>query len=160
MNQTSRTRRSSVAGGDDHVLRENTLIGTEESTAGVIVRLSALRTQVLSNRVTGFTGQGIHLYEGAAQTLLQANVFNDNGWGIKISNIASPPTATKIVKNIASQNGVNGIEIETNGSTLKKNTANGNDGWGILSTGTSVDQGGNKASGNGQPAQCSGVVCS
>jgi parallel beta-helix repeat protein len=149
-----------VAGGDDHVLRENTLIGTEESTAGVIVRLSALRTQVLSNQASGFTGQGIHLYEGAAQTLLKGNVLQRNGWGIKVSNIASPPIATEIEKNVTDNNDINGIELETNGSTLKKNTANGNGVWGILSTGISIDHGGNKASGNGQSEQCSGVACS
>lgn len=149
-----------VVGGEDNVVRENVLSGKPESSKGILIRLGAVRTQLLSNEVTGFPNQGIHLYEGAAQTLVKGNVLKQNGWGIHLEDIAGPPTATKIVNNVANNNGINGIDLETNGSTVRKNTANGNDGWGILSTGTSVDQGGNKAKGNGQPGQCSGVACS
>ena len=45
------------------------------------------------------------------------------------------------------------------GHTLTGNTANFNDGWGIFAEPGTIDGGGNKAVGNAEPAQCSGVVC-
>ncbi|MCX6463889.1 MAG: DNRLRE domain-containing protein [Pseudonocardiales bacterium] len=43
--------------------------------------------------------------------------------------------------------------------TIRGNTVSGNDGWGIFAVPGNVDGGGNAASGNSEPGQCSGVVC-
>ena len=148
-----------VVGGEDNTLAHNTLVGTPESTNGVIVRLSASRTRIESNSITSFDNNGVHLYEMAADTRLIENELRQNATGIRTSDVAGAPTGTKIVKNVASNNAFDGIELNTDGSSLRKNVANNNGAWGIFSAGSSIDLGGNKAKGNGQPAQCSGIVC-
>ena len=42
---------------------------------------------------------------------------------------------------------------------IRNNRANNNDGWGINAAPGNVDGGGNRASGNAEPAQCFGVRC-
>jgi hypothetical protein len=60
--------------------------------------------------------------------------------------------------NIADRNGWNGITAGA-GLTLTRNTANGNGNLGIEARTGAIDGGGNRASGNGNPAQCVGVTC-
>ena len=148
-----------VVGGEDNTLAQNTLVGTPESTTGVVVRLSASRTRIESNSITSFDSNGVHVYEMAADTRLIENELRQNATGIRTSDVAGAPTGTKIVKNVASNNAFDGIELNTDGSSLRKNVANNNGAWGIFSAGSSIDLGGNRAKGNGQPAQCSGIVC-
>lgn len=45
------------------------------------------------------------------------------------------------------------------GHTITANTARNNAAWGIFAAPGNVDGGGNKASGNGEAAQCFNVVC-
>jgi hypothetical protein len=60
--------------------------------------------------------------------------------------------------NLADHNGWNGIDAGA-GVTLTHNTANGNGNLGIEARAGAIDGGGNRASGNGNPAQCVGVRC-
>jgi hypothetical protein len=60
--------------------------------------------------------------------------------------------------NVADRNGWNGISAGA-GVTLTRNTANGNGNLGIQAHPGAIDGGGNRASGNGNPAQCLGVTC-
>ena len=49
--------------------------------------------------------------------------------------------------------------METTGTTLVRNTANRNHDLGIEAVAGVIDGGGNKAQGNGNPAQCTNVAC-
>jgi hypothetical protein len=62
---------------------------------------------------------------------------------------------TTLTENLAVTAGDDGFDIFTAGTTLTrdKSFANGNLGFGT------IDGGGNLAHGNGNPAQCTGVVC-
>jgi parallel beta-helix repeat protein len=69
-----------------------------------------------------------------------------------------------LIGNIANSNGQeftfgNGITVSNGSASLGDNTANGNADLGISAPITVTDLGGNRASGNGDPLQCTGVVC-
>jgi hypothetical protein len=68
-------------------------------------------------------------------------------------------TSTLLTGNLALNAGNDGFGIYQPGSTLTRNSAfhNGNLGFEAV-TGT-IDGGGNRAHGNGNPAQCTGVAC-
>jgi hypothetical protein len=52
-----------------------------------------------------------------------------------------------------------GIRLDAPGNIVTSNHANRNAEWGISAIEGTIDGGGNTAHHNGQPAQCSGVVC-
>ena len=61
--------------------------------------------------------------------------------------------------NTANENLDDGISVAAGGHTVTDNNAHNNAGYGIASDELNVDGGGNRASGNGRPEQCLGVVC-
>jgi parallel beta-helix repeat protein len=69
-------------------------------------------------------------------------------------------THTLIQGNRASAAGDDGLDVESAATKLTRNTANRNHDLGIEAVHGVTDGGGNKASGNGNPAQCTNVVCS
>jgi hypothetical protein len=67
---------------------------------------------------------------------------------------------TGLFENTADKNGDDGIDVENPEIRLKGNRANKNVDLGIEAVDGVDDAGGNTASGNGNPAQCSpSVVC-
>ena len=52
-----------------------------------------------------------------------------------------------------------GIEAASPTTTLARNLALGNGDLGMLAVAGVTDAGGNRAAGNGNPAQCAGVAC-
>ena len=62
-------------------------------------------------------------------------------------------------RNVASGNGDDGIDVDDAGTTITSNTANDNGDYGIEAVPDVIDGGGNKARGNGNPAQCLNVSC-
>jgi hypothetical protein len=79
------------------------------------------------------------------------------GDGIVVS--ADSPGAV-LEKNKSFENADDGIDVDNPTTTLTKNVANDNADLGIEAIPGAIDGGGNKASGNGNPAQCVGVACS
>jgi parallel beta-helix repeat protein len=68
-------------------------------------------------------------------------------------------TGTLLTKNQTSSNGDDGIDVDSTSATLTKNLAVSNGDLGIEAVVGVVDGGGNMAAGNGNPLQCTGVVC-
>ena len=64
-----------------------------------------------------------------------------------------------VKSNVANYNSGDGIEIRSAGTTVTRNTANFNGDLGIEAVPGTIDGGGNRARGNGNPAQCVGVRC-
>ena len=87
------------------------------------------------------------------------NVSGNSGEGIYVNDSTNAANGNMIDRNIASSNSGVGITVNGGGHTIVANTANFNDGWGILANSGNIDGGGNEATGNAEPAQCSGVVC-
>ena len=61
--------------------------------------------------------------------------------------------------NTANENLEDGISVASGGHVVRDNNGHNNAGYGISVDELNVDGGGNRASGNGRPEQCVGVVC-
>jgi hypothetical protein len=95
---------------------------------------------IIVDDVISEAGEGDPPYEfpvgvGPSQNLLEGNLVNGHG----VSE--------------------NGIFLTAPGNTVTSNHANRNAEWGIDAIEGTTDGGGNTAHHNGQPVQCSGVVC-
>jgi hypothetical protein len=78
--------------------------------------------------------------------------------GIEVGTI--PGTAPTIIeRNVTSANGEDGIRVTTTRAVITRNRANFNADFGIEAAPGVTDGGGNKARGNGNPAQCVNVRC-
>lgn len=162
-----------VDGNNNRVLRN-----TGSSGDGVGIEISGARNEVIGNagesfidagiRVIDFTdillrnnlgssgvGTGI-VVENGSGGMIGHNVANDNRSGSGIVVLADN---LLIRKNEASRNDLNGISILGTGNTIKQNVANDNGNYGIFAVAGNIDGGGNRARGNGNPAQCVGVRC-
>jgi parallel beta-helix repeat protein len=127
--------------GLNNVIRANRIERATLDTVGSIfarnralgVEVSGRENYVAYNRVTGGTGgTGLRVLTGATGNYLRGNVATGNYVGITIQE----PT-----------------------NVLQSNVANDNVGLGIDAVPGTVDDGGNTATGNGDPRQCVGVAC-
>ena len=66
---------------------------------------------------------------------------------------------TVIERNVSNGNGDDGIDVDTAKAVISQNSANDNADLGIEAVPGVTDGGGNKARGNGDPAQCLNVSC-
>jgi parallel beta-helix repeat protein len=141
-----------VIAGDDNVLEGNSV--SHPSTYGISVRIEpGFNTVIDRNRIIGAGLVGI---EATQSRLVTRNEVRDSGEnGIRLTGSGS----TLVEKNVSSNNGEDGIDVSGSLSiVVRENTANDNADLGIAASGV-TDGGGNKASGNGNPLQCVGVVC-
>jgi parallel beta-helix repeat protein len=123
---------------------------------GIAVADGSSGNVVDKNTLSGNGDFAIGLFSGPSNNLVEKNdVVSTRGHGIQVSADA---TGSSLEKNNVSTSGLNGIHVEAPSTTITKNTAVRNTNLGIYAPGA-VDGGGNKASGNGNPAQCVGVVC-
>jgi parallel beta-helix repeat protein len=165
-----------LAGGSGHVVEKNDVHGNGRD--GVRLGLSS-GNQVSKNTVTNNV-YGIHVADGSSDNVVDKNNLGGNGdFAIALSSGASnnlvekndvvsttghgiqvnaDASGSSLEKNSVSTSGLDGIHVDAPSTTITKNTAMRNTNLGIFAPGA-VDGGGNKASGNGNPAQCVGVVC-
>jgi parallel beta-helix repeat protein len=114
------------------------------------------------NILTGGRGPAIFVTRLEAPTVSEDNVVSRNVVtsnqtdGILVDNDA---TGTLLVRNIASRNGDDGIDVDVPATTLTRNIANRNRDLGIEAVPGVIDGGGNRAAGNGNPAQCTNIAC-
>jgi parallel beta-helix repeat protein len=94
--------------------------------------------------------------QDADRNILTKNVVSLATDGIFLDNRSE---GTLISANEAFQNSDDGIHVEDAAATLTRNTANDNGDLGIEAVPGVTDGGGNRATGNGNPAQCVNVSC-
>jgi hypothetical protein len=130
--------------------------------AGIIVREEAsggrIQANVVRRHAPGFApdiGGGIVL-SGDNFTVVANLVSEIDADGIRVEPEAS---GTLLKANAATRNGDDGIDVESPATTVTTNVANDNEDLGIEAVEGVTDGGGNRASGNGNPAQCVGVAC-
>ncbi|MGH2978840.1 MAG: right-handed parallel beta-helix repeat-containing protein [Solirubrobacterales bacterium] len=142
------------------------------------VQIFAPETRIRRNVVTGNRELGIADGNGAA--LIEHNTVSDNGLGISIGGSSTRVSMNRVTgnhtdgisvsggsttrdtvldHNVAGGNGDDGIDVNTDRATITRNTANGNADLGIEAEPGVTDGGGNRARGNGNPAQCLNVSC-
>jgi parallel beta-helix repeat protein len=73
--------------------------------------------------------------------------------------VEATATGTLLERNLAEGAGDDGIDVDSPATTLTRNTANRNHDLGIEAVPGVTDGGGNRASGNGNPLQCTNVFC-
>ena len=130
--------------GHDNLIEGNTAT-LDQVGGGRGVGIASIIVRGDDNRLVGNVAsngllEGIFVGVEAERTTLIGNTTNDNGHEFGFGN---------------------GITIEGpgTGTSLGDNTANDNAQLGIDASSGVTDLGGNRASGNGTAAQCTGVVC-
>ena len=83
----------------------------------------------------------------------------DNGSDGVLVGASSLARPAAVTDNFSKGNGDDGIDVDAAGTTIARNKANVNADLGIEAVPGVIDGGGNKASGNGNPAQCMNVSC-
>jgi parallel beta-helix repeat protein len=115
------------------------------------------------NAVSGGNGPAIFVTSLESLGTSNRNVISHNVANSRFSDgilVNGDATATLLERNTANGNGHDGIEASAAGTTLTSNTANFNHELGIEAVPGVIDGGGNQASGNGNPLQCTNVTCS
>ena len=151
------------ASGADNVIVRNVITGVGSSSAdttayGLLLRMNG--GLVAHNSVTAaarylvgadVTVTGIHLSGDSA--VVRKNVASGHIDGFEVLG------PFELTDNLASSNLDDGIDVNVSGSTLTRNEANDNGDLGIEAVPATIDGRGNRARGNGNPAQCLGVTC-
>ena len=133
-----------VFNGDDNVVTRNLVVG---NTAGSEGPEGGIRLFSDSEDPTST----------ADRTLISRNTAAENTLdGILVD---AGNTGTVLEDNRSNANGDDGIDVESPATSLTGNTADRNHDLGIEAVPGTADGGGNKASGNGNPLQCTNVFC-
>jgi hypothetical protein len=160
--------------GASNVRVERNLVSGNGAGASFSDKQGALVVTGSDNRIEGNNVRLRHI-EGAGRGVgrgslvvfgtgnqIVGNTANDSDTeGIVVDSFA---TGTLLRGNLADRNGQefgfgNGITVESASTTLSSNSANFNPDLGIRAPAGATDLGGNRAQGNGDPAQCAGVKC-
>ena len=145
-----------IAEGDGNVFSRNRIV---RNGGGILItkitKHGAVGNVVRRNYVRGSRGGGISVDNLPKRTLLSRNhVVGSGRDGIKIGG-----RTTKLVANRAVRNDGDGIDVESRTTKLTRNRARRNADLGIEAVRGVIDGGGNKASGNGDPRQCTNIAC-
>lgn len=139
---------------EDNRVTQNTVSG---NVYGIAVASGSTDNTVDRNVASGNQYFGIAAFSGGSGHTFEKNqVTGSVHHGIQVN---SDITGITLLQNYVSGNGDDGIHVETTSATLTKNTAVYNVDLGISAPSGVTDGGGNKASGNGNVLQCTGVVC-
>jgi large repetitive protein len=117
-----------------------------------------IERNVVSGNGSGgiFTVGGISVFRGIGNQILHNAVRGNMPFGVLLTQAQN----TRVERNKADRNTDDGIHVDSGaGDLLAGNTVNHNGDYGIEGSPTVVDGGGNKARGNGNPAQCLNVAC-
>lgn len=101
----------------------------------------------------------IEISDSLANTVVANAASSSGARGIEVTGAAPGGEGNLLEGNFANSNNGSGIVVSAAGHTLKTNLAKENNGWGIHVPGGTIDGGGNRAFGNGEAAQCFGIVC-
>lgn len=156
----------SVADGSDgNLVAKNAVSGGNPGFSfGISVFSNSDNNVVDRNIVSGMALVGILIQSQSDNTVVVKNVAYGNGQdGIRVEAGAGPftgdPVGTILDRNITYGNGDDGIDIDSPSATLVKNLSTYNGDLGIEAVPGVTDGGGNIAFGNGNTAQCTGLVC-
>jgi Right handed beta helix region len=185
-NQLVVNRFGIFVGSDRFVFTGDTLIEKNVISTTVGAAIITDRTQdatyVIRNEITIPPGAA-GIQAGFGSMHIERNEISGGDWGMHLGRGGGPVIknhvsnaridgiyadlwgGSEFVGNVATNNGDDGIEIDSGGAipgntvVLTRNTANDNGDFGIEAFPGVTDGGGNKASGNGNPLQCLNVFC-
>lgn len=140
------------SGGDGNVFAGNRISGARTSISLVYGEGALITRNALSGGTFGISagGDGVRVIRNVVVN--HGGDASGYGFGISVGGRAV------VEGNTANRNGT-GIGIGSPATIVKKNTANFNVYLGIDAVPGTVDGGGNRARGNGDPAQCMNIRC-
>jgi len=149
------------AGGSINLLQsqgcsveKNNLTETFADRSSGILLFQSNNNLVSKNSATGAFRAGVELGTADFNVVDKNDVFgNTDGLVVFDSN------GTQVTHNNADRNFDDGIDIENASTFVAQNSASFNGDLGIEAVLGVTDGGGNRARGNGNPAQCAGVAC-
>jgi large repetitive protein len=148
---------------DDNVFADNLLVAHGNSRGIGLELTESSRNRFVRNEFGGVPG-GVLLHSGADNSFIRNQVA-----GAVIPSFVGQPdgflveaaaTGTVLQGNLVDGFADDGLDVEAPGTRIKDNAANDNGDLGIEAVPGVIDLGGNSASGNGNPAQCTNVFCS
>jgi parallel beta-helix repeat protein len=151
-------------GGSDHLIADNDLVQYESAYGSRGVRvIGASRTLFRGNRISG-APLGISVETGAGNTFRRNVVDGDVDPTFTFSEpdgfrVHAAVTGTLLQNNEVFGFADDGIDVEAPGTVIRRNNAHDNGDLGIEAVAGVVDGGGNTASGNGNPLQCTNLFC-
>jgi parallel beta-helix repeat protein len=152
--------------GDRNVIRDNRVTDTLgcagecgfaitfEGGSGNLMAANKIARTLWGIRLDAFAGP-------ATDTVLRGNVVRDaslDGIAVDMEQVG-PVTGTLLQHNLVTGSGDDGIDVSATDTTLARNVANHNGDLGIEAVDGVIDGGHNRAAGNGNPLQCTGVSC-
>jgi parallel beta-helix repeat protein len=156
----NRIERNSVSGGafgmvlsdsDSNRIEKNSVFGSRSA-----MELSGSDSnRIEKNSVTGNLVFGIALVDSDSNRIGKNSASGNGRDGIFVDG----GSGALIERNVASRNGDDGIDVDTPATTLTRNRTNENGNLGIEAVPGVNDGGGNRASGNGNRAQCLNIDC-
>ena len=151
----------------DNYISDNVVTGTglagfpDAGGFGLILDGSGTNT-IVRNRITGGRGPAVLVTSLDSPDPSVGNVLSRNrvsSGGTDALVVEHGAVNTLVDQNRASDSGGDGIRIDAPGTVVTRNIADDNRALGIQGGVGTVDGGGNRARGNGDPVQCTGVIC-
>jgi parallel beta-helix repeat protein len=136
------------------LFRGNRITGNSLEAA---VQLTLSSRNVFQQNLVASNEVGMTLVDSDDNTI-RSNRFVDQRGGDGLA-IDANSDRNLVLRNVASNNRGNGIHTDNPTTFFRGNVANDNGQRGIDAPTGAVDGGGNRAAGNGDPAECLGVVC-
>jgi hypothetical protein len=136
-----------LVGGDRYLIARNLVRDSSDVGIGIVGDDGVVTGNVATGHVDGLYVAGTNLVE--------KNDFSSN----RLDGIWVVSGRPELLHNSTNRNGDDGIQVDSPGSRVTKNRAYENGDFGIFANAGVTDGGGNKAAGNGNPAQCLNVAC-
>jgi parallel beta-helix repeat protein len=168
-------KKNRVVGGDRagfffQRAHENTVVGNivSDHERGIHLTIEVAENTfrgntLLRNQVAGIHLDGPYGFEISDGNRFIANRSSENAgdglWSELDPGGGETYTGTLIRRNVFELNGDDGLDLDGPSNTAAQNRANRNGDLGIEAHPGVTDGGGNRAEGNGNPAQCIGVRC-
>jgi parallel beta-helix repeat protein len=146
----------------DNVVTGTGFFGFPDAGGFGIILDGADRNKLDRNTVTGGRGPAILVLTLDAPTASEGNTVSRNVANSRQSDgiyVGTGATATVVERNTANHSGNDGIHVDGPTTRLTRNIANNNHNLGIEAVPGVTDGGGNHASHNGNPAQCTNLSC-
>jgi hypothetical protein len=153
-----------LGSGGDHLIADNELLQYESIHGDPGVQVAGSSGNLFRDNHVDGAPLGIWVESGAD------NAFRRNALDGEVDptftrtdpdgfRVESGVTGTLLQNNSVQGFADDGIDVEAPGTVIRRNTANDNGDLGIEAVPGVVDGGGNHASGNGNPLQCTNVFC-
>jgi parallel beta-helix repeat protein len=167
-NTVSRNGDDMIVAGDDNIVSRNRAtdaLGCADDGCGYGISFEhGVGNRFTRNLIIGAeVGIRVDAFESpASDTTIDRNVIRDatkDGIAVNLENTGQEVSGTYLFRNLVIESGDDGIDVESSATRLTRNTTVRNADLGIEAVAGVTDGGHNHATGNGNPAQCTGVVC-